>query len=241
MDFKQQYQDWQTLQGLYDTRAEWWEEVKGKIKGFFVRAGKARREKDRRVWAGLQRCLNRYSALLRGGFDFHEEVGEVRREMAALAEKRGQEIMFRSREKEIEEGETCSRYFFKKMMAKGAAMKGLKGEDGVVATDREEMVGIVEAFYTHFFAKKEVVEERLEEVLGFIENVVEDGAELEAELSMVDVNNSLRSFKSGKAPGVDRLPAEFYKAFWEVVGLDLLCVFKEVARKFKERGGDPPL
>ena len=105
--------------------------------------------------------------------------------------------MFRSREKEIEEGETCSCYFFKKIMAKGAAMKGLKGKDGVVATDREEMVGIVEAFYTHLFAKKEVVEERLEEVLGFIENVVEDGAELEAEVGMVD--NSLRSFKSGKA------------------------------------------
>ena len=106
-------------------------------------------------------------------------------------------------------------------------MKGLKGKDGVVATDREEMVGIVEAFYTHLFGKKEVVEERLEEVLGFIENVVEDGAELEAELSMVDVNNSLRSFKSGKAPGVDGLSAEFYKAFWEVVGPVLLCIFKE--------------
>ena len=107
----------------------------------------------------------------------------------------------------------------KKMMANGAAMKGLKGEDGVVVDGRDEMVGIVEAFYTYLFAKKEVVEERLEEVLGFIENVV-DGAELEAELSIVDVNNSLRSFKSGKAPGVDGLPAEFYKAFWEVVGPD---------------------
>ena len=92
MDFKQQYQDWQTLQGLYDTQAEWWEAVKGKFV-FFVRAGKERREKDKWVWAELQ-------------------VGEVRREKAALAEKRGREIMFRSREKEIEEGETCSRYFF---------------------------------------------------------------------------------------------------------------------------------
>ncbi|KAJ8349186.1 hypothetical protein AAFF_G00183440 [Aldrovandia affinis] len=83
--FRAQYAHWQTLQGLYGSRAEWWEEVKGRVKGFFVVVGKERRAKERRVWAGLQRRLNRYFSLLHGGFDFRAEVEEVKREMAAIA------------------------------------------------------------------------------------------------------------------------------------------------------------
>ncbi|KAJ8358367.1 hypothetical protein AAFF_G00013240 [Aldrovandia affinis] len=109
--FRAQYAHWQTLQGLYGSRAEWWEEVKGRVKGFFVVVGKERRVKERRVWAGLQRRLNRNFSLLHGGFDFRAEVEEVKREMAAIAARRSQSIIFRSKEREVDEGETCSRFF----------------------------------------------------------------------------------------------------------------------------------
>ncbi|KAJ8361957.1 hypothetical protein AAFF_G00409120 [Aldrovandia affinis] len=81
--FRAQYAHWQTLQGLYGSRAEWWEE----------------------------RRLNRYFSLLHGGFDFRAEVEEVKREMAAIAARRSQSIIFRSKEREVDEGETCSRFF----------------------------------------------------------------------------------------------------------------------------------
>ena len=74
--------------------------------------------------------------------------------MAAMAEAQSRAVMFRSREKEIDEGETCSRYFFRKVMAGGALMKGLQGEDGVVVKDTEGMMRVVEAFYSDPFGEK---------------------------------------------------------------------------------------
>ncbi|KAJ8358250.1 hypothetical protein AAFF_G00020050 [Aldrovandia affinis] len=152
--FRAQYAHWQTLQGLYGSRAEWWEEVKGRVKGFFVVVGKERRAKERRVWAGLQRRLNRYFSLLHGGFDFRAEVEEVKREMAAIAARRSQSIIFRSKEREVDEGETCSRFFFKKVMARGTLMKGLKGRDGVTLTSTEGQMKVVEGFFSDLFGEK---------------------------------------------------------------------------------------
>lgn len=35
---------------------------------------------------------------------------------------------------------------------------------------------------------------------------------------------SLQSLKNGKAPGIDGLPVDFYKAYWDFLGDDLLEV-----------------
>ncbi len=68
---------------------------------------------------GLQKRLQRYFSLLNSGSDFSKEITEVKSEMSALEKERNKGVMFRSKEKELEEGERCTRYFFKKIIAKG--------------------------------------------------------------------------------------------------------------------------
>ncbi|KAJ8398696.1 hypothetical protein AAFF_G00418930 [Aldrovandia affinis] len=225
--FRAQYAHWQTLQGLYGSRAEWWEEVKGRVKCFFVVMGKERRAKERKVWAGLQRRLNRYFSLLHGGFDFRAEVEGVKREMAAIAARRSQSIIFRSKEREVDEGETCSRFFFQKVMARGTLMKGLKGRDGVTLTSTEGQKKVVEGFFSDLFGEKAPLPDRLTDVLNFVDRTVGDGGSLEADLNPEDVTDALHSFKKGKAPGLDGLPLEFYLTFWDIVEPDLTIVFGE--------------
>ncbi len=43
-------------------------------------------------------------------------------------------------------------------------------------------------------------------------------AELERPLSERELYAALQKMESGRAPGIDGLPVEFYKAFWAVVG-----------------------
>lgn len=56
---------------------------------------------------------------------------------------------------------------------------------------------------------------------------VEANAELEAEISAEELREELQSLESVKAPGIDGLPADCDKAFWPVIGGDLLSVLRD--------------
>ena len=56
-------------------------------------------------------------------------------------------------------------------------------------------------------------------------------AELDAQISADELAAALQSLDSGKAPGIHGLPADFYKAFWAVIGQDLLLVLGDSFNK----------
>uniref|UniRef100_A0AAV2MGX3 Reverse transcriptase domain-containing protein n=1 Tax=Knipowitschia caucasica TaxID=637954 RepID=A0AAV2MGX3_KNICA len=53
----------------------------------------------------------------------------------------------------------------------------------------------------------------------------EDNKKLEAPLTLAELGSAVGSLKPGRVPGIDGLSADFYKAFWDVLGPDLLEVF----------------
>lgn len=60
---------------------------------------------------GLQKRLQRYYLLNQWGIEFNEEIKEVKREMQVIADTKSKGVILRSREKEREEGEKCTRFF----------------------------------------------------------------------------------------------------------------------------------
>ena len=58
----------------------------------------------------------------------------------------------------------------------------------------------------------------------------DDHLELKAPLVGTELHAALQSMDGGKSPGLDGLPVEFYKTFWNELGQDLLEVFNESFR-----------
>lgn len=172
--YREQYREWQTLQDFYDTRAQWWEMVKGKTKTFYRQAGKRKKKRDNRRMLGLQKRLQRYFKLIQHGMDFNEEIKQIKTEMSVLAEINSKGVILRSKEREIEEGEKCTRYFFKKIVNKGGAMLRLKKENGCTADTTEEIKETVEHFYRELYAYKTVSGDTMTEVLKSIDQATND-------------------------------------------------------------------
>ncbi|KAL6475047.1 hypothetical protein MHYP_G00160870 [Metynnis hypsauchen] len=54
----------------------------------------------------------------------------------------------------------------------------------------------------------------------------ESAAVRDAELSLEELHEALQGMENGWLPGIDGLPVEFYKAFWSVLGQDVLSVLR---------------
>lgn len=231
--YREQYQEWQTLQDFYDSRAHWWEMVKGKTQTFFRKAGKRKKSKEDRRMMGLQKRLQRYFKLNQNGMDFNEEIKQIKTEMSVLAEIKSKGVILRSREREIEEGEKCTRYFFKKILNKGGNILKLRKDNGCTANTMEEINETVENFYGELYKEKNIEMDTMTEVLKFIENTVKDSVLLSQDFSIFELNKCLMSFKKGKSPGQDGLPLEFYLTFWDILAPDLLTVFMDFERFYR--------
>ncbi len=50
---------------------------------------------------------------------------------------------------------------------------------------------------------------------------------LDSDLTFEEVTNAVNQLSSGRASGIDGIPAEFYKTFWGLIGKYFLKVLQE--------------
>ncbi len=108
-------------------------------------------------------------------------------------------------------------------------MHSLLSESGKEITESKEIRKEAVAFYEELYKGEQVVEE--ETASCFYEGLpqVPEGVngELVKPFTKEELYNALSGMKCGKAPGIDGIPVEFYKAFWAVVGDDLFDVLND--------------
>ncbi|KAJ8362605.1 hypothetical protein AAFF_G00367650 [Aldrovandia affinis] len=88
---------------------------------------------------------------------------------------------------------------------------------------------VVQAFYEGLFKEQGTEEEYKERFLEAPGPALgaEAAGQLAAPLSIEEVWQALRTGKKYKTPGGDGLPYEWYVAMWDVLGEDLVAVFRE--------------
>ncbi|CAM2105799.1 unnamed protein product [Caretta caretta] len=155
---------------------------------------------------------------------------EKREELRALEDHRARGAFVRSRIRLLREMDRGSRFFYALEKTRGAKkhVTCLLAEDGTPLTDPEEMCGRARDFYTSLFSPDPtdpgtcgVLWEELPTVS------VGDRDRLELPLTLAEFSEALRRMPTNKSPGMDGLTVEFYRAFWDILGPDLVTVWAE--------------
>lgn len=87
-------------------------------------------------------------------------------------------------------------------------------------------------FYAELFGHKNCDLESMDQLLkGLPILKPEDRKTLDKLISYEELSEAVKQLSTGRSPGVDGLPAEFYKSFWDILGEDFYNVICECFEK----------
>ena len=112
---------------------------------------------------------------------------------------------------------------------KKKTIQQLINDKGDTIADFKEVLAEERSFYKSLYSKNHTVYDNINEINNFFfpddpeipKLSEEDMLNCEGIISKDECVSAIRTFKHGKSPGTDVLPAEFYKIFWNDV-IDLV-------------------
>jgi len=133
----------------------------------------------------------------------------------------------RSRIKWAEEGETSSRYFLK-LEKRGSLdwISAMKESDGAVVSDLDGISNSWSDFYSTLFSACHIDQMVQADLLSnvFSSLPADQASVCDGYLTVGEVRSALNGMARGKSPASDGIPMEFYLAFSDTLGSDLVDV-----------------
>lgn len=225
--YKEKLSEWKSLQPLYNSMGEWWEDCKIRTKFFFMKEGK-RIKKGRAFACKLhQKRLQQFYTMAHSGFDVIDDIMRLKKSISDIYAEQSRSFMIRSRLQHMESNEKCTRYFFKKVLRSRTVIDELKKQDNELITETKDLISYIHFFFQDLFSEKEMDEETMGSFLS--ESHIEEELliDMEKDFTTNDLTKALNSMKGNKCPGMDGLPKEFYVKFWEELKDTMLVMFKE--------------
>ena len=216
------------------------------IRNFCISFSSRKRARVNRERNRLTKCLiHAKSDLAFGDNTASIRIRDFESALYSLISREMEGAKVRSRAKWVEEGERPTRYFFRleKKRAEKNSFDCLLDANGLEKTAAADMESILVDFYKNLFAKDALdlqVQASLIDDLEFSLTASECDS-CEGEFSSEELFSALNSLQTGKSPGSDGLPTEFYIAFWEDLCDVLTLVLNECYRRGSltdsQRGG----
>ena len=125
-------------------------------------------------------------------------------------------------------GDRCTKEFFKHYNShrKPAPISHMKDDEGQLISTQQDLEGHILRFYQNLYSQDQQVENNnaaRAECFQFVKRTVteEQNIELLKPVSPEEVKEAMQQLPAGKAPGVDAIPAEFYRELWEDISDDI--------------------
>ena len=221
---------WRSRKPSFSSLWHWWDRGKEHLKSLAVchcSGAHNERSLSRSVLSSLPCYLK--GRIDDGVVSLMPVYGRVLAQLASfdLTEVEGARV--RSRVKWADEAATSSRFFLRleKKRATESWISAMRVSSGVVVKDVEGVCESWASFYQDFFTACPVDLGVQSDFLDCLTSPlsVDDTASYEGPISPNEADAAVLGIAKGKSPGSDGLPMEFYVAFWDLFGGDLVNVF----------------
>lgn len=155
---------------------------------------------------------------------------EKKNQLSLILNERVKGALIRSRYLTLKDMDAPTTFFFnlEHKVGQQKMMLSLKDNNGHVTSDPQKMRKLAVEFYSNLYAAEISDEHCRRELLKDLPVLSEDNKELlETDISFEEISLAVKGLSSGKSPGLDGLPAEFYKSFWTIIGDDYFEVLQK--------------
>ena len=218
---------WRSEKPIFTDPRVWWDAVKLQLKQIAIahsisRANDWKREKASlgKEFRELQSCADPNSASHR------TRLLEIKDLLKAIDDEALEGCILRSKEQWTELGEKPTRYFYQLEASRQSrnAIHALRADDNSIVKSMRGILQECHAFYKKLYTPEPIDASSQDWLLNNIEATLssEEQANCEGELTLDECHAALLQMESGKSPGSDGFPAEFYSRFWGLIGKDLV-------------------
>ena len=190
-----------------------------------------------------QTLLKKRISLLKENFEVNKaDILSAERELSAIVESGLRDELLHYKKFETLNNEKITPYFMKLVKTKnlGDSIENLKKDDGTDFINREELKQHVQSYYSSIYKQENNAAKftSIADINNFLGPVAdheivknakltnEERDELESEITVAELNQSINGANFSSAPGADGISNRFIKHFWEFFANPLLKLCK---------------
>lgn len=230
-NFKMFWANWRAQKESFPSLSQWWEVGKSQLRVFCQQYTSFSSANIRKAMEQLEADIKELESVAPGNTD---QLRKKQKQLSVFLREKAKGALVRARFTTVRDMDAPTSFFFnlERSVGQRKQMVCLRRPDGTLTSDPAEMKRLAVSFYSDLFEAGECDGAAAEELLQGLPHLGPAEQDvLGADITLEELTSAVTQMASGKSPGLDGLPADFFKCFWSTLGTDLLEVFKEC---FKE-------
>lgn len=212
-----------------------WEASKAYIRGKIIAEASKRKKQDRETITRLENQIKHKERELSENFseDLLKQVCELKYSLNLIYSKKAEYAMFRLKASFYESGEKAGKLLARqlKKQENAGAIAGIKTSKGKLVTTPKDINQVFMEFYKKLYTSDTVFShDQLKtwfSKIQFPSLLPEQVQHLDAPIREEEIRKAICSMQSGKAPGLDGFPVEYYKLYIDILVPVLTKVYSE--------------